>query len=467
MFLGRYPASREINLVMLKLQTMNRLKSYDLFLFEFYSEIFEKNYLNVFIDIKTCDKKFIFDVTHTSQVDYNSGIQRLVRSMMKNLVNFKNHYLLVKYQWNDFKKLNNCEEENIYNWNNKKQVEINYNSSKIQKIKVLLKRNKVIYLTSLLAYRIIKSIVGKPKKASIENVEILYLENCHYFLPEINDNEKVYDLLSILSSHLNVKVSIVIYDLIGIYYPEYCAIRDFFIKYLTVLRTADNVICISKTVADELNEFVKPFRRLRPINITYQLLGSEIECNCIVNTTNQNDDIPFILYVSTIEPRKNQISVLFAFKKLSLDGIKAKLVFAGKIGWYNDDFMREYQECLKDGLLVDIIQGLSDMEISSLYKNAYFSIFCSFVEGFGLPIVESIALGTPCITSNIGSMKEIADNVGGCHLVDPYSFEDIYSGMKKLLTDTNYHSKLRDEAMNSKWITWKEYSEKIWNVINA
>nr|BFF09065.1 hypothetical protein GCM10025699_03680 [Microbacterium flavescens] len=88
-------------------------------------------------------------------------------------------------------------------------------------------------------------------------------------------------------------------------------------------------------------------------------------------------------------------------------------------------------------------------------------MFPSFYEGFGLPVAESLASGTPCITSGFGSMKEIAEG-GGAILVNAYSDDDIREKMRLLLTDDALIQRLRAEAARSPR-TWDDYATDLWD----
>jgi glycosyltransferase involved in cell wall biosynthesis len=100
-------------------------------------------------------------------------------------------------------------------------------------------------------------------------------------------------------------------------------------------------------------------------------------------------------------------------------------------------------------------------ELWAAYRLARFSVFPSLLEGYGLPIAESLASGTPVITSNHGSMAEVAEK-GGCVLIDPRNIDDLERAMALLLDDDETLSKLRDEALAADTGTWERYATELW-----
>jgi glycosyltransferase involved in cell wall biosynthesis len=104
---------------------------------------------------------------------------------------------------------------------------------------------------------------------------------------------------------------------------------------------------------------------------------------------------------------------------------------------------------------------VTDTELWALYREARFSVFVSLHEGFGLPVAESLALGTPALTSNYGSLAEIAEG-GGCATVDPRSDDQVIAGMRKLLTDDKVIATLRAQAAGRPVRGWDEYARELW-----
>ena len=91
-------------------------------------------------------------------------------------------------------------------------------------------------------------------------------------------------------------------------------------------------------------------------------------------------------------------------------------------------------------------------------------MFPSLLEGFGLPVVESLAVGTPVIVSGHGSTAEIAEG-GGCLTVDPRDVDSLQHAMSQLLGDDDLLERLRREAMERPRWTWNDYAGALWSFL--
>jgi glycosyltransferase involved in cell wall biosynthesis len=107
------------------------------------------------------------------------------------------------------------------------------------------------------------------------------------------------------------------------------------------------------------------------------------------------------------------------------------------------------------------VRGMKDAELWQHFRDARFSVFMSLHEGYGLPVVESLALGTPVLTANYGSLAEIAA-AGGCLTADPRDDQQIVEKMLALLTDDGLVSRLETEAASIPRRTWSDYAAELW-----
>nr|WP_302474397.1 glycosyltransferase [Roseococcus sp. MDT2-1-1] len=129
---------------------------------------------------------------------------------------------------------------------------------------------------------------------------------------------------------------------------------------------------------------------------------------------------PFVLCVGTIESRKNHLALFQAWKLLLEEGMEPPpLVCVGRPGWRVGDLLAQLEATGFLGGRIRLLHGISDPELASLYRSAAFSVFPSFTEGWGLPVGESLALGTPCLASHEGATPEAAS--GFAPPLDPYS----------------------------------------------
>ncbi|PPF82447.1 hypothetical protein C5B96_09105 [Subtercola sp. Z020] len=174
------------------------------------------------------------------------------------------------------------------------------------------------------------------------------------------------------------------------------------------------------------------------------------------------DDLPLVLVVGSQEPRKNHSPIVFAAGRLWADGVRFRLRFIGggtAVGIARLD--RELRAVEQLGLPVEVLRDASDTVLLESYREARFTVFPSLHEGFGLPVAESLALGVPVVTSNHGSLQEMAEG-GGCLTVDPRDDDAIANAMERLLTDPDLYDTLKAEALARSFRTWNDYAADLW-----
>jgi glycosyltransferase involved in cell wall biosynthesis len=160
----------------------------------------------------------------------------------------------------------------------------------------------------------------------------------------------------------------------------------------------------------------------------------------------------YLLFVSTLEPRKNVVGVLRAFRLLVEWGYQGDLVLVGRWGWRTDGIRDE----LDASPVRDRIRHLDYVnrpQLAALYGGADALLFPSWLEGFGLPLLESMACGTPVVTSGTAAMPEIAGPAAV--YVDPESSHSIASATAALLRDPQHRDRLvalgRERARKFSW----------------
>ena len=153
---------------------------------------------------------------------------------------------------------------------------------------------------------------------------------------------------------------------------------------------------------------------------------------------------PYLLYVGTIEPRKNLVRLLRAFELLKVrDHIPHQLVLAGGRGWNTEEFDTALAaSSVKDS----IIQTgyITESEKNTLYQNAEVFVFPSVYEGFGIPPLEAMHWACPVVAADAESLPEVVGDAAV--LVNPLDEESIAEGIRKLLTDTEYADILREKG---------------------
>jgi len=172
-----------------------------------------------------------------------------------------------------------------------------------------------------------------------------------------------------------------------------------------------------------------------------------------------NLDLPFelpqkfIFSVGSIEPRKNLIGLLKSYNSLS-DHLKSEyqLVLAGFKGWENREIMDLIEQNREN---IHYLGYISDEELAKVYNLASLFVYPSFYEGFGLPVLEAMACGTPVLCSNVTSLPEVGgDAVVYC---DPSHSEDIQDKITLVVTDEELQKSMRQKGiLRAKQFTWEK-----------
>jgi len=165
----------------------------------------------------------------------------------------------------------------------------------------------------------------------------------------------------------------------------------------------------------------------------------------------------FLLSVGSIEPRKNLIGLLEAYNALSND-IKEeyKLVLVGFKGWENKEIMKLI-EANKENIIY--LGFITDQELAKVYNLASIFVFPSFYEGFGLPIIEAFACGTPVLSSNATSLPEVGgDAVLYC---DPHDSKNIAEKLVLLIENSDLQNDLRVKGLErAKQFSWEKSAQQ-------
>lgn len=169
---------------------------------------------------------------------------------------------------------------------------------------------------------------------------------------------------------------------------------------------------------------------------------------------------PFILFVGTLQPRKNIISLIKAFSLLS-DEIKDnhQLVIVGKRGWLYDDILKAPAMLgVEDKTL--FLDYVKNSDLPNFYKKAEVFVLPSLYEGFGLPILEAMRYGCPVIASNVSSMPEAGGDAA--LYFDPNDIEDISQKIEKVLLDKSLRQKMIQKGSSHyKKFTWEKAADEV------
>ncbi|OYW59508.1 MAG: hypothetical protein B7Z40_21470, partial [Bosea sp. 12-68-7] len=250
------------------------------------------------------------------------------------------------------------------------------------------------------------------------------------------------DFVKYISSTYGVRFGIMIYDLIPIVRPEFFdqTLTTAFERFLrSAIPLADIIFAISHATGRDIVKWAAseqiPLRsppQVVPIGTGFRHSkpAPALPAGLVAGE--------YVLFVSTIEARKNHVLAFRAWRRLiesSESKTVPKLVFAGRIGWMIEDLIQSLENCnYLDGNIV-IVKGAQDAVLARLYTDARFTIFPSHYEGWGLPVSESLSFGKVCICSTSTSLPEAGGRF--CLYHDPDSVTDAVALYRRALEDTD------------------------------
>lgn len=251
---------------------------------------------------------------------------------------------------------------------------------------------------------------------------------------------------------LGVKFYFMVYDLLPIskphFFPPY--MKETHTKWLQdIAQTADELICISKTVADEV-------AKLSNVKVSYLHLGADIQD--VAEVSDKNRKKTTFLMVGTIEPRKGHAQTLEAFETLWRQNIDINLTVVGKKGWIVDDFMQKLTTHPELNKHLFYFNGISDKELSKLYADSDALIAASEDEGFGLPLIEAAQHSLAIIARDIPVFREVASNYA-YYFKDTKDSEELASSIKDWLT--LYKDDCYPKSYNISYMSWEENAKKL------
>ena len=169
---------------------------------------------------------------------------------------------------------------------------------------------------------------------------------------------------------------------------------------------------------------------------------------------------PYILFVSTIEPRKNIPFLIDVFDQLA--SFPGKLVIAGQKGWkYESIFQHMERARRKDDIVV--LDYVQEQDLPALYQGASLFAFPSLYEGFGFPPLEAMACGTPVITSAAGSLPEVLGDAA--IIIDSFDVARWCACIEQVLNTPEQQEALIQQGYEqSQKYTWRETAKKTWAV---
>ena len=388
-------------------------------------------------------KSVLVDVTHTAQHDLLTGIQRVVRETCSRWLRKPSAQAV---WWDDMgnvlRRLDNDEVERFRDWREHMPTSRGTTTSR-------------------------RSLDHMPSAVIVPWKSIL-------LVPELAaDISRSNGYRALSCSHVLQGISMVGYDLIPVTAAETVTqgMSQVFNVFLAMVKRTSRLSAISESAADDFRAFncALPSQGLTgPVVAAHLLPPSPPHLRdadvAAVRDALSLGALPLVVVVGSHEPRKNHLTVLEAAERLWSAGVWFDLVFIGGSSWGADRFDSEIERLQSMSRPVRVLKRATEAELWAAYRLARFSVFPSLIEGYGLPIVESMASGTPVITTNYGSMAEVAAG-GGALLVDPYDAVALEDAMKSLLEDHALLARLQQEVSDRTFPDWDSYSADVWKFL--
>jgi len=260
------------------------------------------------------------------------------------------------------------------------------------------------------------------------------------------------------------KSVITVHDLAFLLYPHFLTEESarYYGQIDQAVRHADHIIADSvSTKRDIINFLGVPEPKITVIYAAADRVYRSIEDENLLDQTRRRYglDKPFILFVSTIEPRKNLPTLLRAFRQL-LDHYKldVQLAVAGQRGWFCGEVFAVADE-LELGDSVVFLGHVPVDDLVVLYNAARMHAHPSFYEGFGLPPLEAMTCGTPTIVANVSSLPEVVGDAA--LLIGPEHTEGWTVAMWRLLTDDSLHAELAEKGLKrARLFSWEKAAQR-------
>jgi glycosyltransferase involved in cell wall biosynthesis len=221
---------------------------------------------------------------------------------------------------------------------------------------------------------------------------------------------------------------------------------------------ADKLIAISNSTKEDLIKYFDvPTNKISVVYGGYDKIYHPIYDHNELERIRSHYQLPqkFILSVGTVEPRKNLSLLLKAYSRLPAGFKKEiKLVLVGKKGWINQTFFEEIKEL---GIAGDItFTGfVPTEELPYIYNLADLFVYPSFYEGFGLPVLEAMACGTPVIVSNRSSLPEVVGDAG--RLIDPEDYYELQTAIQQIYRDQSSREQMKNKGIEqAKKFSWEK-----------
>ena len=422
------------------------------------------------------DRVLYVDVTHTWSSDLQTGIQRVVRQIVDSWYSMNTNIALIIFHEGEYKVLPPSTLANFKDLYSERIPRFYYLHNYIfehllpfyLKLKKLMPHRAVQSLLKEPVVQILRNSVNKawipknttrlnPNKADILLLELVFQPNQIAYLKEI-------------SRDYGANLTYFSYDCNPLIAPHYWPpdVNGDFSNYVTLVNSSKQVWSISKTAQEDIKRYSKVDQS--KVSFEYKWLPpfKFPDCDHREIYIQELEKENYILMVASYVPSKNHLGFLEALKLLKAKGISIpKIYLVGGGSWIGREIDSKVRELNQIGIQVKKYEAIRNCCLGKLYANCSFSILPSFVEGFGLPIVESLSFGKPVVTSTSMSMGELLvlpGTIGFSHTQVP----SLITILERVLSDNDLLETLTSEAVENlnNLGTWQDYAAKLYEFVS-
>lgn len=373
------------------------------------------------------ERQLLLDVSSIVHTDAKSGIQRVVRSLLQELLNSPPSHVTVK--------------------------------------PIYYKLGRYYYANEFAA-----GIFSED--TDVRDALIDYSQGDIYLSLDLTMHlaEELYPLHARMRC-CGVDVNFIVYDLLLVQRPDWwpAPTADFFTNWLRrITEVGSGLICISDAVAQELGSWVvsnPPARNDAGPEIKSFHLGADISGSLPSVGFPKNAQAvlaqlqarPSFLMVSTIEPRKGHAQAIAAFDALWAQGLDANLVIVGKRGWLVDSLITVLEQHAALNVKLFWLEGISDEYLEKVYASSTCLVAASEGEGFGLPLIEAAQHHLPIIARDIPVFREVAGD--HAFYFNGLAPQDLATSIKQWLALFSVGE--HPQSVNMPWLTWEQSAEQL------
>jgi glycosyltransferase involved in cell wall biosynthesis len=416
------------------------------------------------------------DVSQTWDSTLQTGAQRVVKQVVSNLYKSKANFELINFENEEYRILPRTLLENFESIDDADLQRTEAIRRNIFKFALMIYLKLKNYLPSYILMKLLSSRFGLAAKKSLNQkmvpIEFARLDptNANILLLDFIFNVKQIDyLISIAKSH-ETNFTLFCYDCNPITSPSYFnnELITVFKQYLKLANYCQKIWSISETSQNDIKSLAKIDPNMISLNYRWLAPFQFPKCQHKNSLINRLKNENYLLMVSTFSQPKNHLGLFVALQTLKARGVTVPQVYlvGGASDGIEEIINAKISELAQSGIQVKKIENLQDCCLGRLYENCLFTIFPSFVEGFGLPIIESLSFGKPVVTANVTSMGELLSlpgTIGFSHTAHP----NLAETLEHLLTGSELLKALTEEAFKNKdnLGTWQEYAIALYNFV--